>query len=89
MPDTVELEGLDEAKMLDFVADLIARKPSYQITQHNCSHVVANCLLIGTHRRPSFTPHAGAYAMIGRLAFGVWTPDQILKFVNELKKQSP
>ena len=84
-PTTIELSGLDENRILDFVNDLIQRRPQYQLARHNCSHVVANCLLAGTEKRPSFTPHAGHYTKIGRYALGVWTPDQVLKFAGELK----
>lgn len=84
-PTTIELRGLNEDRILDFVNDLIQRRPRYQLARHNCSHVVANCLLAGTEKRPSFTPHAGQYTKIGRYALGIWTPDQVLKFARELK----
>ena len=84
-PTTIELRGLNEDRILDFVNDLIQRQPRYQLARHNCSHVVANCLLAGTEKRPSFTPHAGQYTKIGRYALGIWTPDQVLKLARELK----
>lgn len=86
LPHTVELHKLDEAKILDYIAKLIENRPLYQITNHNCSHVIANCLMAGAEKKPSFTPNAGAYATIGKLFFGTWTPDQVLKYANELKK---
>ena len=51
-PTTIELNGLDEDRILDFVNDLIQRRHRYQLARHNCSHVVANCLLAGTVKRP-------------------------------------
>jgi hypothetical protein len=85
-PETIELHNLDEARILDYVANLIENRPRYQITNHNCSHVIANCLMAGTDKHPSFTPNAGAYATIGKLFFGTWTPDQVLKYARELQK---
>ena len=36
-------------------------------------------------RKPSFIPHAGNYSWLGRVVgIGVWTPDQVMKFVQEL-----
>jgi hypothetical protein len=86
VPETMELRGLDESKILDYVAKLIENRPLYQITNHNCSHVIANCLMAGTDKHPSFTPNAGAYATIGKLFFGTWTPDQVLKYARELQR---
>ena len=58
----------------------------YQIASNNCSHVIAKALMEGAGIKPSFIPHAGQYAKVGRiLGLGIWTPDQILRFVNELK----
>jgi len=86
VPMTVELATLDEGKMLDYVNDLIQNIPRYQLARNNCSHVVANCLMLGTASRPTFTPNAANYSKLGRLALGVWTPDQVLRFAQELKR---
>jgi hypothetical protein len=56
----------------------------------NCSHMVAKALIEGSNRKPSFTPHAGRYTKIGRvLGLGIWTPDQVLKFAQELRHERP
>jgi hypothetical protein len=87
-PITIKLDRLDEEKMLDFVNDLRQKSPRYQLAQHNCSHVVANCLMAGTGTKPSFTPHGGEYGgVIGKyLGRGIWTPAQVLEFARELQK---
>jgi hypothetical protein len=47
--------------------------------------VVAAALMAGARRKPSFIPHAGSYGRLGRIVgIGIWTPDQVLKFVQEL-----
>lgn len=87
-PITVELPHLDAEKILDYVSDLQAKAPRYQLARHNCSHVVAKALMAGASAKPTFTPHAGQYSRMGRvLGLGIWTPDQILRFVNELKRE--
>ncbi|WP_338848913.1 hypothetical protein V8J88_08215 [Massilia sp. W12] len=84
-PEVIELYNLDEEAVLSFYNDYVQMQPRYQIVRNNCSHVVANCLMAGG-RKPSFTPNAGHYGNLARiLGIGVWTPDQILKFANELK----
>lgn len=85
-PVTIELHQLDEAKILDHVAQLVENTPRYQLARHNCSHVVAGCLMAGAAIKPSFTPNAGQYGALGRLAFGIWTPDQVLRFAMELQR---
>jgi hypothetical protein len=86
-PITVELPHLNADKILDFITELQSKAPRYQLARNNCSHVIANALMAGAAAKPSFTPHAGHYSRIGRvLGFGIWTPDQILRFVKELKR---
>lgn len=85
-PQTILLEGLDAEAMLDFIAQLQANSPRYQLARHNCSHVVARALMAGAGRGPTFTPHAGLYHKLGEvLGRGIWTPDQVLKFARELE----
>ncbi len=84
-PHVVELYNLNEDAVLAYYNEYTKLKPRYQIARNNCSHVVANCLMAGG-REPSFTPNAGHYGNLARiLGIGIWTPDQILKFANELK----
>ena len=84
-PITIEIPGLNEERILIYLASLEGDMPRYQIARNNCSHVVANALIAGSNSKPSFTPHAGHYSKLGRvLGIGIWTPDQILKFAKEL-----
>ena len=84
-PTTIEVPDLNEERVLDYVNSLVQNVPRYQLARHNCSHVVAKCLIVGAGVEPSFTPHAGQYSLIGRfLGIGIWTPDQVLLFAREL-----
>ena len=85
-PTTIILSGLDEDKMLDYVDQITRDVPRYQLAWNNCSHVVVNCLIAGAGRKPSFVPDARRYSQLGRiLGRGIWTPDQVLRFAQELK----
>lgn len=85
-PIVVELHNIDEMKVVRHFDQIAENRPRYQLLRYNCSHVIAQCLIAGAERQPSFTPHAGHYSnLLRRLTIGVWTPDQILKFANELK----
>lgn len=85
-PIVIELTNLDEYAILKYFAEISQNKPRYQILRNNCSHMIAHCLMAGGNVQPSFVPHAGHYSNLARrLTIGVWTPDQILKFAEELK----
>ncbi len=84
-PITIEIERLDENKILDFIAQAQQQVPRYQLARNNCSHIVAQALMAGAPE-PSFRPHAGAYSRLGSvLGRGIWTPDQVLKYARELQ----
>lgn len=86
-PITVNLPGLDEDSILDYIASLQSNTPRYQLAKNNCSHIVAMVLMQGAKLEPSFTPHAGHYSRFGRiLGRGIWTPDQVLRFANEINQ---
>jgi len=56
------------------------------LARNNCSHIVAECLRIGSGKHASFKPNAGDYSKLGKvLGVGIWTPSQILKYAQELK----
>ena len=86
-PITVELPNLKEDPIIDYVIRLQQQVPRYQLARHNCSHVVARCLIAGADSGPSFTVHAGGYSKLGKvLGIGVWTPEHVLKFAQELQR---
>ncbi len=88
-PITIELSSLDEAAVLDYIVELRANTPRYQLARNNCSHIVAGALEAGAGGKASFRPHAGQYGNLGRiLGAGIWTPDQVLKFARELAAKS-
>lgn len=85
IPRTFEMKGLDENAVIEYVTGVQENLPRYQLARNNCSHVVAAALMAGAGRKPSFIPHAGSYGRLGRIVgIGIWTPDQVLKFVQEL-----
>lgn len=85
IPRTYEIAGFDEDAVIQYVRGVQANLPRYQLARNNCSHVVAAALKAGSGRKPTFIPHAGSYARLGRVVgIGIWTPDQVLKFVQEL-----
>jgi len=86
-PATIAIENLNEESILDFIANMQDNIPRYQLARNNCSHMIANILIEGGNCKPSFTPHAGHYGIAGRvLGVDIWTPDQILKFAQELSE---
>ena len=85
IPRTFEMRGLDEDAVIEYVTGVQENLPRYQLARNNCSHVVAAALMAGAGRKPSFIPHAGNYGRLGRIVgIGIWTPDQVLKFAQEL-----
>jgi hypothetical protein len=84
-PITVTINGLNETEILNYIREIQLNTPRYQLAKHNCSHVVAECLYAGSQKKPSFVPNAGAYSKLGTvLGRGIWTPDQILRYAQEL-----
>lgn len=82
---TLEMKGFDEEAIIEYVTGVQENLPRYQLARNNCSHVVAAALMAGAGRKPSFIPHAGNYGRLGRIVgIGIWTPDQVLKFAQEL-----
>lgn len=85
-PITMELQGLDETRMLYYIKQLTLNVPKYQLAWNNCWTMVVNCLVEGLGRPPAFVPHAGHYSRLGRiLGIGIWTPHQVLRYARELK----
>jgi hypothetical protein len=84
-PITIELPRLDAERILIYLANLEGNLPRYQIARNNCSHIVAKALIEGAKCKPSFKPNAGYYSKLGKvLGYGIWTPDQVLRFAEEL-----
>ncbi|KKO49503.1 hypothetical protein VT06_06645 [Arsukibacterium sp. MJ3] len=85
-PITIEIDRLDEDKMLNCIEQLRIKIPRYQIARNNCSHIIVRVLVAGANKTPSFMPHAGEYAKIGRIVgYGVWTPANVMRYANELR----
>jgi len=83
-PVTVTLKNLDEKEILLFIRGIQLNIPRYQLARNNCSHIVAQCLQAGANK-PTFTPSAKEYGKLGSiLGYGIWTPEQVLKYAREL-----
>lgn len=85
-PITVTIpNNINETALLDHIENLQRNSPRYQLVKNNCSHVVAECLLVECNKEPSFVPNAAAYGRAGKLlGRGIWTPDQALRYAREL-----
>ncbi|KGJ96636.1 hypothetical protein [Colwellia psychrerythraea] len=83
-PITVTLNDLEEKEILLFIRGIQLNIPRYQLARNNCSHIVAQCLQAGA-KKPSFTPSAKEYGKLGSiLGYGIWTPEQVLRYAREL-----
>jgi hypothetical protein len=85
-PITVTISnGVNESALLDHIELLQRNTPRYQLARNNCSHVIADCLYAACGQKPSFKPNAKEYGRAGKLlGWGIWTPDQILRYAREL-----
>lgn len=85
-PISIELPNLDAERVLLYLASLEGDMPRYQLARNNCSHIIAKTLMEGSKCKPSFIPNAGHYSKLGKvLGLGIWAPDQVLKFAQELQ----
>lgn len=85
-PITINVDNVDETRILDYIASIQSDVPRYEIAKNNCSHIVAMALIKGAGSEPSFKPSAGQYGRFAKIfGKGIWTPDQVLRFVKEIK----
>jgi hypothetical protein len=85
-PLTINIDNIDENRILDYIASIQSDVPRYQIARNNCSHIVAMALMKGADSGPSFNPDAGQYGRFAKIfGKGIWTPDQVLRFAKEIK----
>jgi len=83
-PITISIPNLNEDGILDFIEEMQSKTPRYQLARNNCSHIVAQCLQAGA-KKPTFTPSAKEYGKLGSiLGYGIWTPEQVLRYAREL-----
>lgn len=88
-PITVVINNVNRTELAKHIANLIANKPSYQLARNNCSNIVAECLEVACGAGPSFKPSAHDYGKLGKvLGRGIWTPNEVLRYANELARDS-
>jgi hypothetical protein len=89
-PTTVECDGLDEPKIRVYWEKVQASELQYELTEFNCSTIIANALYIGSGIQPTFQPFADidSYLGIGIPLGGVeaWEPKHILEYAKHIKK---
>ena len=91
--------GIESSKISIFVHTFWIKPAGTCITQHaaiciaqpNLHQVETSWRLIKerdlSKLNPSFTPHTGHYSRFGWiLGRGIWTPDQVLRFANEINQ---
>lgn len=89
-PIVVELTSLDEVAIQKYWEKVQASGLEYELTEFNCSTIVANTLYIGSSLQPSFQPRAEIDTYMGLgIPLGeieAWEPKHILQYVKEIKR---
>jgi hypothetical protein len=89
-PIVVELESLDEVAIQKYWEKVQASGLEYELTEFNCSTIVANTLYIGSNLQPSFQPLAEIDTYVGLgIPLGqveAWEPKHILQYAKEIKR---
>jgi hypothetical protein len=89
-PIVVELESLDEVAIQKYWEKVQASGLEYELTQFNCSTIVANTLYMGSNLQPSFQPLAEIDTYVGLgIPLGqveAWEPKHILQYAKEIKR---
>jgi hypothetical protein len=89
-PIVVELESLDEVAIQKYWEKVQASRLEYELTQFNCSTIIANTLYMGSSLQPSFQPLAEIDTYVGLgIPLGqveAWEPKHILQYAKEIKR---
>jgi hypothetical protein len=89
-PIVVELDSLDEMAIQKYWEKVQASGLEYELTEFNCSTIVANTLYIGSNLQPSFQPLAEIDTYVGLgIPLGeveAWEPKHILQYAKEIKR---
>jgi len=90
-PLTVEFEKLNENVIQKYWEKVQESELAYELTEFNCSTVIANALYLGSGFQPSFRPMAEVDKYVGMgIPLGeveTWEPKNILQYAKELKKK--
>jgi hypothetical protein len=90
-PLVVELNRLDETVIQKYWEKVQSSELAYELTEFNCSTIIANSLYLGSGLQPSFRPLAEVDDYVGMgIPMGqveAWQPSNILQYAKELKRK--
>ncbi len=89
-PIVVELYSLDKEVIEQYWEKVQMSGLEYELTEFNCSTIIANVLYLGSGLQPSFQPLAEVDTYIGLgIPLGqveAWEPKYILQYAKEIKR---
>jgi len=89
-PIMVELHSLNETAIQIYWEKVQRSGLDYELTDFNCSTVIANALYLGSGLQPSFQPLAEVDQYVGLgIPLGqveAWEPKNILQYAKEIKR---
>lgn len=89
-PIAVKLERLNEAAIQVYWDKVQASGLSYELTEFNCSTIIANALYVGSGLKSSFQPlaevddYVGLGIPLGQIE--AWEPKHVLQYAREIKR---
>ncbi len=89
-PIAVELNSLNEPAIQTYWEKVQSSDLDYELTDFNCSTIIANALYLGSGLQPSFQPLAEVDRYVGLgIPLGeveAWEPKNILQYAKEIKR---
>ncbi|MGA7934162.1 MAG: hypothetical protein WCA35_11495 [Kovacikia sp.] len=89
-PFIVELNTLNEDAMQKYWEKVQISGLKYELTEFNCSTIIANALYIGSSLQPNFQPLAEVDTYVGvGIPLGeveAWEPKHILQYARDIKR---
>jgi hypothetical protein len=89
-PIVVELDSLDENAIQIYWDKVKASELQYELTEFNCSTIIANALYLGSGLKSSFQPLAEVDTYVGLgIPLGqveAWEPRHVLQYAREIKR---
>ncbi len=89
-PIVIELNSLNEPAIEIYWNKVRASELNYELTEFNCSTIIANALYIGSGIKSSFQPLAEVDDYVGLgIPLGqveAWEPKHVLQYAKEIKR---
>jgi hypothetical protein len=89
-PIVVELDSLNEEVIETYWEKVKMSELEYELTEFNCSTIIANALYLGSGIQPSFQPLAEVDTYVGLgIPLGqveAWEPKYIWQYAREIKR---